>query len=261
MIKVLDKNLSNKNSSDLNESSLIYEEKDEIDIIPLCEIQLERWTQLIFCHKPASFLGKSEFLIIKDNEQIVKNIDYPNLKNQKIMSIGFFKDFTGQASTVMMSSETINSPQIFFELSKFKYGLYNEKNIRLFNNLFENPNNIINSNAKLQSEFKLFFNNLLCIYSPSRNINDKVKDILDNIDADINTNVENNILVGGIATNNNYQKNIEFLGGFNILLPIFDFFANNNLVNSTLVNEALTLILKILQNGELNIVNSIFNIF
>ena len=212
---------------------------------------------MIFCHKPASLFSKSEFLIIKDKEQIIKNIDYPNIKNQKIMSVGFLKDFTGQASTIMMSSETISSPQIFYEIKNFNFGLYNEKHIRLFNNLYHNNNNFINTNAKLQAEFRLFFNSLLFIYSPSRRISDKIKDILDNIDAEINTNIENNILVGGVASNSNYQINISFLGGFNILLPIFDFFANNNLVNSTLINEALNLVLKILQNGENNIVKLI----
>jgi hypothetical protein len=227
-------------------------------MIHLCDIQLEKWTNLIFCHKPASFLTKSEFIMIKDNEQITKSIDYPNLKNQKIMSIGFLKDFTGQASTVMMSSEIINNPHIFYEIKNFNFGLYNEKSIRSFNSLFQNPNNSINSNSKIQTEFRLFFNNLLFIFSPSRHLGDKVKDILDNIDADITTNVENNILVGGIASNNNYQINIAFLGGFSLLLPIFDFFANNNFVNATQINEALNLIYKILQNGDLNIVNNFY---
>ena len=101
-------------------------------MIPLLEINPEKWTTLIFCHKPSSFLSKSEFLLIKDNEQITKNIDYPNLKNQKIMSMGFLKDFTGQASTIMMSSEPISNNQIFNEIKNFNFGLYNEKNIRQF---------------------------------------------------------------------------------------------------------------------------------
>lgn len=241
----------------LNESSSFLDEKDDIEMIHLCDIQLEKWTNLTFCHKPAAFLTKSEFVIIRDNEQITKNIDYPNLKNQKIMSIGFLKDFTGQASTIMMSSETINNPIIFYEIKNFNFGLYNEKNIRSFNSLYQNPNNSINSNSKIQAEFRLFFNNLLFIFSPCRHIGDKVKDILDNIDADINSNIENNILIGGIASNNNHQINISFLGGFTMLLPIFDFFANNSFVNSTLINEALNLVYKILQNGDENIVKII----
>lgn len=235
-------------------------ENDETDMIYLSDIQSEKWTFLSFCHKPSYFLSKSEFTLYKDNEQINKNIDYPNLKNQKVMSISFLKDFTGQATSILMSSEIILNNQIFQEFKNFRFGLFNEKSIRIFRDLIENQNNIINSNAKFQTEFKHFIDNLLFIYSPARHYNEKIKDLTDNIDAILETNIENNIQVGGLAINYNYQKNILFLGGFNILLPIFDFFANNNVVTSVLLNESLNLVYKILENGDLNMVKKFFNV-
>ena len=203
----------------------------------------------------STFLTKSEFIVFKDGEQITKNIDFPNIKNQKIMSIGFFKDFTGLASTVMLSTDVVQNIQIINEIRSFNFGLYNEKHIRMFKNIIENPNHHINLNPKLHSEFKHFIDNMLFIYSPVRFTNNKVKDLLENIDAEINTTIENNKLVGGIANNFNYQMDISFLGGFNLLLPIFDFFSNNNFINSVVVSESLNLIYKILANGEHNIVN------
>lgn len=225
-------------------------------MIYITDILYENWTFLSFTHKISTFLAKSEFICMKNDEQIVKYIDYPNMKNQKIISIGFLKDFTGQATSVLMSNEAISNIQIFNELISFKFGFYNEKNIKILKNLFEDTNNL---GSKIQSESKNLLENLCFIYSPSRNYGDKIIDLLNNIDAELTSIVENNINVGGISENLNYQINILFLGGFNILVPIFDFFSKNNLINSTLVCEAINLVHKILSNGEENmVINNLF---
>jgi hypothetical protein len=195
---------------------------------------------------------------MKNDEQIIKYIKYPYLKNQKIISIGFLKDFTGQATSILMRTEAISNIQIFQELKSFKFGFYNEKYIKIIKNLFEDTNNI---GSKIQFESKNLMENLTFIYSPCRNYGNKIIDLLDNIDAELTSIVENNINVGGISENLNYQINIQFLGGFNILIPIFDYFCTNNLVNSSLLNEAILLIYKILSNGDENIVNDLNLIF
>jgi hypothetical protein len=224
----------------INDSS----QKNETNLSHLFDIDYGKWTMLVFSHNPSSFLQKSEFTAWKDTHEnfCVKNVEFPNVKSQKILSVGFFKDFTGQASNVFMLNESISNYHVIKDLSFYNFGFYNEKNIRIFKEFLEQD---IHS-SKSQSELKQLFESILFIYSPCRVRSNICKDIIDNINAEITTTIEGNILVGGVVSDLNIYNNISFLGGLQVFLPIFEFFSSTQLVSSNVLEEAINLIITVI---------------
>jgi hypothetical protein len=224
----------------------INEETQE-DTNHLVNIEYSKWTMLVFTHKPSSFLHKSEFTVYKDGEVFTRMIEYPNVKNQKMFSIGFFKEFTGQVSNLIMANESLINFSFLNDLKNFSFGIYNESNIRTFKKM-----------AEERVDIKAFFDIVIFIYSPSRVKNSSiVKDLIDNINGEIVTTGEGNVLLGGCAFDNNYHKNVEFLGGVNILLPIFEFLSKVQFVGANILEEALSIIIRIIDGRELNQVKKI----
>jgi hypothetical protein len=230
--------------------------KNEGNLCHIFDVEYGKWTMLVFSHKPSSFLQKSEFTAWKDTQDnfCVKNIEFPNLKSQKILSIGFFKDFTGQASNVFMLDESISNHHIIKDLSFYFFGFYNEKNIRIFKDFLEQDVHI----SKSQSDLKQLFESIIFIYSPCRVKNNICKDLIDNVNAEINTTIEGNILVGGVVHELNIFNNIQVLGGLNVFLPIFEFFSSSSFVSSNVLEEAINLITTVIDKKnffQVNIMN------
>jgi hypothetical protein len=226
------------------------DERNEENIYHLFDIEYSKWFMLVFSHKPSSFLHKSEFTAYKDTDVYTRLIEYPNLKNQKIMSIGFFKDFTGQVSNVFLSSDFLISQATVNELNHFNFGIYNEKAIRVFRSIIEKDNNNISKN---NTELRAIFDSMLFMYSPCRVKTGNIcKDLVDNINGELITIGEGNILLSGVAYDYNYQNDIQSLGGANIFLPIFEFFSKNKFIGANVLEEAINLIILIIDNRELN---------
>lgn len=229
-------------------STVGVSKKEDDAIFHLCEIELGKWTMFGFSHKPASFLHKSEFLVFKDSEMISRNIDYPNLKNQKVLSVGFFKDFTGQATNVFMLNEPLSNSQLILDLRNYTYGFYNERNIRIFKNLLEGEES---KNSKNISDFKNLLENLIFMYSPSRVKGNKCRDLIGQVDGEINTNIDN-ILAGGCVHDHNYQTNIANLGSADIFLPIFEFLSKTTFITSSVLEESLCILITLVDKRDLN---------
>jgi hypothetical protein len=220
------------------------------NIFHLTEIEYGKWTMLAFSHKPSSFLHKPEFTLYKDNDPpITRIIDFPNVKNQKLLSIGFCKDFTGQLSNVFMLNEAIPSgnQSVINDLKHYSFGFYNERNIRIFKDYLEKTTH---SNQKSQNELQQMFDAMIFMYSPSRVRGNLCKDLVDNIDAEINTFVEGSVLSGGIAYDHNYYNNISFVGGINIFLPIFEYLSLNRFVTTSVFEEALNILCTVIDKRD-----------
>jgi hypothetical protein len=226
------------------------EEKTEDNLYHLFDIEYSKWTMLVFSHKSASFLHKSELTCYKDTDLFTRVIEYPNLRNQKLMSIGFFKDFTGQVSNVFLSTDFLISQSIVNELKHFNFGIYNEKSIRIFKNLIEKDlNNISKNNVELRA----IFDSMLFMYSPCRVKNGNIcKDLIDNINGELITIGEGNIVLSGVGYDFNYQNDIQSLGGADVFLPIFEFFSRNKFIGANVFEEAISLVTLIIDNRELN---------
>jgi hypothetical protein len=239
----------------LKNKSLYYrlnnnDEKDEDNLYHLFDIEYSKWTMLVFSHKSSSFLHKSELTTYKDTDLFTRVIEYPNLRNQKLMSIGFFKDFTGQASNVFLSTDFLISQTIVNELKHFNFGIYNEKSIRIFKNLIEKD---INNISKNNTELRAIFDSMLFMYSPCRVKNGNIcKDLIDNINGELITVGEGNVVLSGVGYDYNYQNDIQTLGGAEIFLPIFEFFSKNKFIGSNVLEEAISLIILIIDNREHN---------
>ena len=265
----------------------------------LTDIEYNKWTFLVFTHKPVSFLQKPAIVLYKNRkEPIIKQYDYPNLSNQKITSIYICKDFTGLVSNVFMLSESLNQPFIVSDLMNYNFGLYNEKNIRIFkdyltksgeplnkvnNDIHNNndsvitlsnsiTNNNINTNILLSnssplshdqstrlspsekqlSEFKLFFDNLIFIYSPSRVKGKIIKDITDNLNGEISTYIDNN-LTGGVCEDNSIDSSNTIFGSDSIciFLPIYEFIFNTKFGTALILEEAIALLINIYSRNDL----------
>src|SRR5690606_29245975 len=101
-------------------------------------------------------------------------------KNQKLLSVGFCKDFTGQVSNIFMLNETVNNQNVINDLKSYQFGFYNERNIRIFKDYLERTN----TKSKSQMELKQAFDSMIFMYSPSRYRNGLCKDLIDNVDAE-----------------------------------------------------------------------------
>jgi hypothetical protein len=78
----------------------------------ITDLELEEWNFVVFSHKPSSFLQKAEFYVRVNDNLIMRNIDYPNIMSHKLIDIGFASNFTGQISSIIMTSLPITEPII-----------------------------------------------------------------------------------------------------------------------------------------------------
>lgn len=236
------------NSLEEKESNEI--EEPTIDIY-LTDIEYNKWTFLVFTHKSFSFLQKPSIILYKNNkEPIVKLFDYPNLNNQKISSIGICKDFSGLLSNVFMINDSLSQPNIINDLVQYSFGLYNEENIRIFKNYIEKNDSLpsTSTNSKNNTnELKIFFDNLIFMYSPCRFRDGVCYDLVDNINAEISTYSEGN-LAGGVFNDNNTY--IFAVNGVSIFLPIFEFIFNSKYGTPVVLEESLKLLLNVFGRKE-----------
>ena len=217
----------------------------------LSSIEYNKWTFLLFTHKPETFLQKPSIILYKNsNEPINKLLDYPNLNNQKITSLGICKDFTGLLSNVFMINESLSQPNIINDLLNYNYGFYNERNIRIFKDYLEKSDDLApvnNKNTKYINEFRLFFDNIVFMYSPCRTKGSICKDLVDIINAEISTYSEGN-LTGGVF--NESSSTIYTVNGISILLPIFEFIFNSQYGTPVILEESLNLLINIFNKKE-----------
>jgi hypothetical protein len=122
-----------------------------------------------------------------------------------------------------MFNQALVQNKIIEELINYKFGLYNEQNINIFKSYIEQNELHDKSNSeknKLFIMFKEFFKSIIFIYSPCRIKNNNICiDLVNNINAELNTNNELN-LIGGYYLGNNYGTDIYHIGGASIFLPI-----------------------------------------
>ena len=143
--KIKDSNIKNINKSE-EKNKLIESKKSEtIDDIKnkekkfLGNIEYDKWSLLLFTHKPEGFLQKPQFIFYinnLDNEKII-DYEYPNFGNQKISKLGICKGFTGLVSNIFMFNQALVQKKIIEEMINYNFGLYNEQNINLFKSYIE----------------------------------------------------------------------------------------------------------------------------
>jgi hypothetical protein len=157
----------------------------------------------------------------------------------------------------MMISDAISINCVKF-FQEFNFGLYNEKNLRIFRNyiISENSNPI---NLKLINELKAYLDQILFLYSPSRVKDSLIIDCINTNHAVLNVIVEGKFLVGGVFFDKNYQNNIKFLGGISILLPIFEFMSTSKLIRTDIFEEALNLLMILIDGKDNNKVMKVIN--
>ena len=219
----------------------------------LTELEYNKWTFLLFTHKPMSFLQKPQIVLYKNgiSNPIIKNYEYPNVNNQKISSIGICKDFTGLLSNVFMLNECLSISSPISDFINYPFGLYNEKTINEFIQ-YINQNEIDsdgNKNKNLIS-LKNVLSSLLFMYSPCRTKGTLCIDLIDNINAEMLNYNENN-LVGGVFCDNNYSSNLYLIGGISIFLPIFEFIFNRKFGTPMVLEEAINILLNIFDKNEI----------
>ena len=263
-----EKNDNNKNKND-EESKLLEQKKTESnnenevkDKKFLCNIEYNKWTLLIFTHKPVGFLQKPQFILYKNNINDSQIIDYlyPNFGNQKITKIGICKGFTGLMSNVFMFNQALLNNKILEEFTNYNFGLYNEQNINIFKSYIEQNELNDKSNSeknKIFQMFKEFFKSIIFIYSPCRIKNNNIcEDLINNINADLNINKELT-LIAGIYSGNNYGNNIYHIGGASIFLPIFEYIFSSNYNSPIILEEGIQILINIFKNNSFYIGNQI----
>ncbi len=263
-----EKNDNNKNKND-EESKLLEQKKTESnnenevkDKKFLCNIEYNKWTLLIFTHKPVGFLQKPQFILYKNNINDSQIIDYlyPNFGNQKITKIGICKGFTGLMSNVFMFNQALLNNKILEEFTNYNFGLYNEQNINIFKSYIEQNELNDKSNSeknKIFHMFKEFFKSIIFIYSPCRIKNNNIcEDLINNINADLNINKELT-LIAGIYSGNNYGNNIYHIGGASIFLPIFEYIFSSNYNSPIILEEGIQILINIFKNNSFYIGNQI----
>ena len=263
-----EKNDNNKNKND-EESKLLEQKKTESnnenevkDKKFLCNIEYNKWTLLIFTHKPVGFLQKPQFILYKNNIDDSQIIDYlyPNFGNQKITKIGICKGFTGLMSNVFMFNQALLNNKILEEFTNYNFGLYNEQNINIFKSYIEQNELNDKSNSeknKIFHMFKEFFKSIIFIYSPCRIKNNNIcEDLINNINAELNINKELT-LIAGIYSGNNYGNNIYHIGGASIFLPIFEYIFSSNYNSPIILEEGIQILINIFKNNSFYIGNQI----
>ena len=221
----------------------------------LGNIEYNKWTLLVFTHKPVGFLQKPQFIYYidnLDNEKIIE-YDYPNFGNQKISKIGICKGFTGLVSNVFMFSQALVQKKVIEEMINYKFGLYNEQNINIFKSYIEQDelhDKSNNEKNKLFLLFKEFFKSIIFIYSPCRiKDNNICIDLINNINAEMNIQKELN-LIGGIYSRNIYGNNIYHIGGASIFLPLYEYIFNSIYKSSIILEEGIQILINIFNNGS-----------
>ena len=257
--KIKDSNIKNINKSE-EKNKLIESKKSEtIDDIKnkekkfLGNIEYDKWSLLLFTHKPEGFLQKPQFIFYinnLDNEKII-DYEYPNFGNQKISKLGICKGFTGLVSNIFMFNQALVQKKIIEEMINYNFGLYNEQNINLFKSyieqeeLHDKSNNEKNKNFLL---FKEFFKSIMFIYSPCRaKGNNIIIDLVNNINAELNIQKELN-LTGGFYLKNNYGNNIYHIGGASIFLPIYEYIFSSIYNSSIILEEGIQIMINIFKN-------------
>ena len=256
------KDQKNDNKNNDEKSKLIEQKKPETnkendmnDKKFLCNIEYNKWTLLIFTHKPVGFLQKPQFILYKNNMNDSQIIDYtyPNFGNQKITKIGICKGFTGLMSNVFMFNQALLNNKILEELTNYKFGLYNEQNINVFKSYIEQRelnDKSNNEKNKIFQLFKEFFKSIIFIYSPCRiKDNNICEDLINNINAELNINKELN-LIAGIYSGNNYGNNIYHIGGASIFLPIFEYIFSSNYNSPIILEEGIQILINIFKNNS-----------
>ena len=263
------KNVDDKNNKNDEEAKLLESKKndskvgkDNIERKYLCDIEYNKWTLLLFTHKPVGFLQKPQFILYKNrlNDPIIIDYEYPTFGNQKINKFGICKGFTGLISNVFMFNQALVNPKIIEELINYKFGLYNEQNINIFKSYIEKKELNDKSNSeknKLFQMFKEFFKSIIFIYSPCRVKNNNLcMDLVNNINAELNINKELN-LIGGFYSGNNYNNDIYHLGGVSIFLPIYEYIFSSNYNSSIILEEGIQILINIFRNQGLYIGNQV----
>ena len=256
------------NDSKNNETDKLVEQKKNEEVVEnekiekkyLCDVEYNKWTLLVFTHKPVGFLQKPQIILYKNNlnDSITIDYIYPNFGNQKIYKFGICKGFTGLMSNVFMFSQALIQNKIIEELVNYNFWLYNEQNINIFKSYIEQNELNDKSNSeknKLFHMFKDFFKSILFIYSPCRIKNNNIcEDLVNNINAEININSELS-LIAGIYSGSNFGNNIYHLGGVSIFLPIFEYIFSSNYNSPIILEEGIQILINIFQNNSFYIGN------
>ena len=262
------KNVNEKNNKNDEESKLLESKKEEEDNKDknekkyLCDIEYNKWTLFVFTHKPVGFLQKPQFLLYRNdlNNPIIIDYIYPNFGNQKINKFGICKGFTGLISNVFMFNQALVQNKIIEELINYKFGLYNEQNINIFKSYIEQNELHDKSNSeknKLFIMFKEFFKSIIFIYSPCRIKNNNICiDLVNNINAELNTNNELN-LIGGYYLGNNYGTDIYHIGGASIFLPIYEYIFSSNYNSAIILEEGIQILIHIFKKESFYIGNQV----
>ena len=99
-LRGIDNNTINAIAAEVDEE----DNKDKNEKKYLCDIEYNKWTLLLFTHKPVGFLQKPQFLLYTNdlNNPIIIDYIYPNFGNQKINKFGICKGFTGDIENLFV---------------------------------------------------------------------------------------------------------------------------------------------------------------
>ena len=253
-------NKNNENDKLIEEKNEKKNENENKEKTFLCNVEYNKWTLLIFTHKPVGFLQRPQIILYKNtlDDSITIDYAYPNFGNQKINKLGICKGFTGLMSNVFMFNQALIHNKIIEELMNYKFGLYNEQNINIFKSYIEQNELNDKSNSEKNKHFQMFkefFKSILFIYSPCRIKNNNIfEDLVNNINAELNINNELN-LTAGIYSGSNFGNNIYHLGGVSIFLPIFDYIFSSNYNSPIILEEGIQILINIFKNNSFYIGN------
>ena len=196
------------------------------------------------------------FYVNGENHVTPNKIPKLSLKCEDTINyIDFFNNFYGEVSSIYMFSQTeqgnpgINNSSFLSQLQYYKEGLWKKKIIESFFKILTNYNSISNELTKSKTIY---------IKSPQPNINDKKKNLLDNLVfcftpinySDNNPNIVEDAFgqyqlqfTGKIKNHRyqNYQKKLILVSGFNNFYPIAEMFL---IYPETLNDQNLELFLK-----------------
>jgi hypothetical protein len=201
-----------------------YSEKD-----PIYQVNIDEWVYLSLIIKPKTFMKSTEFVLLI-NEKII-NFQIPNFNCEcEVNEASFFNNFCGNASSIIFLNKAI-SEEYVKNFREFPFGIYKEKILtefmrRGYSKYMENSNmkfrSVLNS-AKDSEGFKSLIESLKFFYTPFRftvSVSDKVPNIYD-ICGRYHAIVTYDS-INGIHLYKNLCKNIFFLGGINVTLPIIE---------------------------------------
>lgn len=201
-----------------------YSEKD-----PIYQINIDDWVYLSLIIKPKTFRKSTEFVLLINEETI--NFQIPNFNCEcEVNEASFFNNFCGNASSIIFLNKAL-SEEYVKHFREFPYGIYKEKILceflrRGYSKYMENSNmkfrSMLNS-AKDSEAFTSLIENLKFFYTPFRftaSVSEKIPIIYDICGRYHAFVTYDNI--NGIHQYKNLCKNIFFLGGINVTLPIVE---------------------------------------